>query len=208
MTKTVYALSSPEGSNLVEVWEALAPYRECPPGHSFALPASFDLAIVRALLKGCNVGNCSFIAIRWPDVIEIKRMPEGMDATIYYSLSKEEIAPKEQNNDISNVVDSLKKVIELYIDKSLEDCQKYDRSINSKWKEDKIISYAYIQRNMAASKDCKNHPLGSTNVIKEAIKVCKAEGLLVEVQSNFLKDYGTNARIFKIVEKPVASEEV
>lgn len=207
MTKTVFVPSSPEASNLIAIWEALAPFRECPEGHSFAVDASFDLATVRKLLQGCNVGNCSFIAIQWPDAIEIKRMPEGMDTSICYNEQKE-VIPAYEESCFINVVISLENLLKDYLTKSLEDCQKYDRAITDKWKSDNVISYAYIQRNLANSKDCRNHPLGSTQAIKEAIAVCKKQVRLLEVQSNFLKDYGTKARLFQIVEKPVAPEEV
>lgn len=139
------------------------------------------------------------------NVFEFCKLPEDCIAENFYkrielvkfNVGNSESSPEVVNSRKSKIIS----VLNEYINGTLNDAKSYDVNPSlDKYYGEKIVSYAYIHKKLARSKEFKHAECGATQSIKDSINDLIDEGKLIELsQSLALSKYKSGARMFKII---------
>lgn len=177
---------------------ALKPCELCPIDKAFALPkVEYSLGCLKDVLNTINVGNVAFVAIEHESVYEIRRLPDGASAKLYYQyLAKS----KEEPSLMDKCENTILRVIGEYTKQPLAENIKYDPNLTEEMKLLNIVSRSYLQRRVLSLFCFKADATNFEDTLEKLIKKYK----LVEVASNVCKEqFKTKAKLYQI---PVAPE--
>lgn len=158
----------------------------------------YNLDLIKDLANNLNVGKKSIIVIKWPSVIEIQRLPDGTCVKTYYRYNKPN---KNKVAECSNDgTEEVLRILKAFLDSTWKDANGYDKKITRDMKEEKVISYAYIQRRLTSCAAFRKSIEGAKNKLKRSIEEVIENGSLEEVPEMHASGiFGTNGKLYRII---------
>jgi len=134
-----------------------------------------------------------FVLVETESTYEIVRMIDNTNNDAFYSkLNPQPVETTDNETKVRILIDK-------YLVKDYASMANIDTRLTSKMKNDRVITYSYLQRNTASVSSFKRTTLGATGTLRKIIEKLIKEGtLVVLMRADTLRNYDTGAECYKI----------
>lgn len=176
--------------------EAMQPAARLPINKAFALPAGYNVGILRKLAEAYK-GKRIVVIDHEQAGIEIRRLSDNADVALFYAMIEAdniaEMIPDEDSH-----LSELRRIVDEFFKTSDGLLLRYDKAA-ALHRADGYIGYSYIQRRLASIAVFRKYKKGAKIAIKQAIEKLEGEGLLIKIEENeAFKKFNSKQSTYKV----------